>query len=105
MGKLFADIPEALTAAGELADRLSYTMADLGYRFPAYPVPEGESMASFLRKITQAGARLRYRPLEARRARQLGRGLDLIEQLPVAGNILILWDIVHFFRPAPVPPR
>src|SRR4051812_4680478 len=53
MASLFADLPEALHASGELADRLSYTMSDLGYRFPEYPVPEGESMASFLRKITQ----------------------------------------------------
>ncbi|MEO6237046.1 MAG: PHP domain-containing protein, partial [Vicinamibacterales bacterium] len=39
MGKLFADLPEALTASGELADRLSYSMDNLGYRFPEYPVP------------------------------------------------------------------
>src|SRR6185295_8829133 len=31
MTQLFADLPEALSASGELADRLSYTMADLGY--------------------------------------------------------------------------
>src|SRR5262249_37084526 len=61
MAKLFADLPEALAASGELADRLSYTMADLGYQFPEYPVPPGETMASFLRKIALAGARERYR--------------------------------------------
>ena len=57
MARLFADIPEAIRGTRELADRLEYTMADLGYRFPDYPVPRGETMASFLRKITQAGAR------------------------------------------------
>ncbi len=98
MGKLFADIPDALAASGELADRLSYTMADLGYRFPEYPVPAGESMASFLRKITQAGARERYRPLESRHARQIERELDLIERLDLAGYFLIVWDIVNFCR-------
>jgi error-prone DNA polymerase len=96
--KLFADIPEALTASGELADRLCYTMADLGYRFPEYPVPPGESMASFLRKITQAGARDRYRPIEPRHARQIERELDLIEKLDLAGYFLIVWDIVNFCR-------
>src|SRR6187455_1547452 len=30
MGKLFGDMPDALAAAGDLADRLSYTMEDLG---------------------------------------------------------------------------
>jgi error-prone DNA polymerase len=98
MGKLFADIPEALAAAGDLADRLVYTMADLGYRFPEYPVPQGETMPSFLRKITQAGARERYRPIEPRHARQLERELDLIEKLDLAGYFLIVWDIVNFCR-------
>ena len=32
-------------------------MADLGYRFPDYPVPPGETMASFLRQITWTSAR------------------------------------------------
>ena len=98
MATLFADLPEALHASGELADRLSYTMDALGYRFPEYPVPDGESMPSFLRKITQAGARARYRPIEPRHTRQLTRELDLIEKLDLAGYFLIVWDIVNFCR-------
>ena len=46
MTALFADHPEAITATRVLAERLEYTMADLGYRFPEYPVPSGETMAT-----------------------------------------------------------
>jgi error-prone DNA polymerase len=98
MARLFADMPEALAGTRELADRLEYTMADLGYRFPEYPVPRGETMASFLRKITQAGARERYRPYDDRARRQIERELDLIEKLDLAGYFLIVWDIVNFCR-------
>ena len=98
MERLFADHPRAVAASSELADRLHYTMADLGYRFPRYPVPEGETMASFLRKITQAGARERYRPYHERARRQVERELDLIEKLDLAGYFLIVWDIVNFCR-------
>jgi error-prone DNA polymerase len=98
MARLFSDLPHVLAATGELADRLGYTMADLGYRFPEYPVPPGETMASFLRKITQAGARERYRPIEPRHARQIERELDLIDTLDLAGYFLIVWDIVNFCR-------
>ena len=98
MARLFADIPEAITGTRELADRLEYTMADLGYRFPEYPVPRGETMASFLRKITQAGARERYRPYDDRARRQIERELNLIEKLDLAGYFLIVWDIVNFCR-------
>ena len=39
MAQLFADRPDALAGATRLAERLEYTMADLCYRFPSYPVP------------------------------------------------------------------
>src|ERR671912_512243 len=98
MGRLFADLPDALAGTRELAERLEYTMADLGYRFPEYPVPAGETMGSFLRKMTQAGARERYRPYDDRARRQIGRELDLIDKLDLAGYFLIVWDIVNYCR-------
>ncbi len=98
VARLFADLPGAVAAAGELADRLTYSMADLGYRFPEYRVPPGETMASFLRKITQAGARERYRPYREQARRQIERELDLIEKLDLAGYFLIVWDIVNYCR-------
>ena len=98
MARLFSDMPRAVAATAEVADRLSYSMADLGYRFPEYPVPAGETMASFLRKITQAGARERYRPYHERARRQVERELDLIDKLDLAGYFLIVWDIVNYCR-------
>ena len=98
MTKLFRDRPDALAAAGALADRLGYTMANLGYRFPAYPVPTGDTMISFLRAITEVGARERYRPYHERARRQIARELDLIEKLGLAGYFLIVWDLVNFCR-------
>ncbi len=98
MARLFADRPGAVAATRDLADRLAYSMADLGYRFPEYPVPPGETMASFLRKITQSGARERYRPYAEGARRQIERELDLIEKLDLAGYFLIVWDIVNYCR-------
>ena len=98
MVRLFHDFPEAVRASELLADRLQYTLADLDYRFPEYPVPLGETMASFLRKITLVGAHERYRPYSERARRQIARELDLIEKLKLAGYFLIVWDIVNFCR-------
>ncbi len=98
MGALFADLPRAVAASRDLADRLDYTLADLGYRFPDYPVPPGETQSSFLRKITEVGARDRYRPYHDRARAQVRRELDLIEKLNLAGYFLIVWDIVNFCR-------
>ena len=44
MARLFADLPAALGGARELAARLDFTLADLGYRFPDYPLPPGETL-------------------------------------------------------------
>src|SRR5688572_17351691 len=98
MAQLFADRPESLAGGEALAERLEYTMADLGYRFPTYPVPQGETEMSFLRLITEAGARERYRPYHEKARVQIARELDLIEKLHLAGYFLIVWDIVHYAR-------
>ena len=98
MAALFRDMPEALQTARDLADRLHYSMDDLGYQFPDYPVPPGETAASFLRAITLVGARERYRPFHDKARAQIARELDLIEKLGLAGYFLIVWDIVNFCR-------
>jgi error-prone DNA polymerase len=98
MAALFADCPAAVARTRELADRLRYTMADLGYRFPDYPVPSGETQVSFLRRIVEVGARERYRPYRDRARRQIARELDLIEKLDLAGYFLIVWDVVNYCR-------
>jgi len=96
MRELFADLPEAVDAAGELAARLDFTLADLGYRFPEYPLPAGETPSSHLRRLTWNGARTRFRPLTTRAQAQIEKELAMIEKLDLAGYFLIVHDIVRF---------
>ncbi|PYX99394.1 MAG: error-prone DNA polymerase [Acidobacteria bacterium] len=100
MEQLFADLPEAISNTVELSGRLKFTLKDLGYEFPQYPIPEGETMISFLRDRTREGMRRRYgqkrRDLRERAREQIDRELNLIEKLNLAGYFLIVWDIVRF---------
>jgi error-prone DNA polymerase len=114
MSELFADLPEAIANTVELSARLEFKLSDLGYEFPRYPVPEGETMMSFLRQRADEGARWRYgislfgdrvpqngfhnKDLQQRARRQIERELHLIEKLDLAGYFLIVWDIVRFCR-------
>ncbi|HPK66551.1 MAG TPA: DNA polymerase III subunit alpha, partial [Thermoanaerobaculia bacterium] len=98
MARRFHDLPAALAGTAELAARLDFTLTDLGYRFPEYPVPPGESASSWLRRVTWEGARSRFRPLTTRAQAQLERELALIEKLDLAGYFLIVWDLVTFCR-------
>jgi error-prone DNA polymerase len=103
MAQLFSDLPEAIANTSELSARLEYTLADLGYEFPRYPIPSGETMDSFLRKRAMEGVRLRYGPkndnqLFEKAQQQVQKELQLIEKLKLAGYFLIVWDMVRFCR-------
>ncbi len=98
MARLFADLPEAIAHTLEISSRLEFTLADLGYEFPRYPVPQGHTEMSFLRHLAEEGARLRYPPADERAHRQIERELALIEKLKLPGYFLIVWDIVRFCR-------
>jgi error-prone DNA polymerase len=103
MSQLFADLPEAIHNTTELSSRLKFTLKDLGYEFPKYPVPEGETMTSFLRQRTEEGARRRYngqhgKPSFEKARLQIEHELRLIEKLKLEGYFLIVWDIVEFCK-------
>lgn len=99
MARLFRDLPEAVAHTAELADRLQFRLTDLGYEFPHAPVPEGQTMASHLRNLVNAGATWRYggsSALASKARCQIGRELALIEKLKLEGYFLIVHDIVRF---------
>jgi error-prone DNA polymerase len=102
MRALFSDHPKAIANTVDLSSRLEFTLNDLGYEFPRYPVPEGESMISFLRERTWEGWQSQYgradADLKKRARRQIERELNLIDHLKLAGYFLIVWDLVDFCR-------
>ena len=98
MAQLFRDCPAALHATRTIADRCAFTLDDLGYRFPSFPVPPGESEQSLLAQLTWTGAAERYRPLHEKARRQIAHELDVIGRLGLAGYFLVVWDIVRFTR-------
>ncbi|MGI8771289.1 MAG: DNA polymerase III subunit alpha [Acidobacteriaceae bacterium] len=103
MARLFRDIPGAAEETIELSSRLGFELSDLGYEFPRYPVPDGETMDSFLRKRVVEGVQRRYGPkndrdLLERAKQQVEHELALIAKLGFAGYFLIVWDIINFCK-------
>ena len=60
MASLFRDVPHATENTVDLSSRLTFALDDLGYEFPRYPVPGGDTMDSFLRKRVAEGVARRY---------------------------------------------
>jgi len=98
MRELFRDLPESIENTSRLADRLAFSLENIGYEFPSYPVPSGHSMDSFLRTIVWFGAQQRYSAVSAPVKRQIEEELTLISRLGFPGYFLIVWDIVNFCR-------
>jgi error-prone DNA polymerase len=103
MTALFRDIPHATGNTAELSSRLNFELDDLGYKFPEYSVPEGDTMDSFLKKRAAEGVLRRYNPknnpdLLERAKKQVEHELALIAKLGFAGYFLIVWDIVNFCK-------
>jgi error-prone DNA polymerase len=98
MARLFSDLPEAIANTQLLSSRLKFTLNDLGYQFPKYPTPRGESQIHFLRERTHGGMLWRYGAENERARLQIERELAMIERLDLAGYFLIVWDIVRYCR-------
>jgi error-prone DNA polymerase len=103
MVTIFHDVPSATENTVELSARLGFALSDLGYEFPRYPVPDSDTMDSFLRKRVEEGVMRRYGPkrdpnLLERAKKQVAHELALIAKLGFAGYFLIVWDIVQFCK-------
>ena len=100
MAALFHDIPEAIANTRLLSSRLDFKLTDLGYQFPHYDVPAGQSMESFLRARVAEGVATRYgvkhKALLNKALAQVDRELKLIVHLGFEGYFLIVWDIIRY---------
>ncbi len=98
MRALFHDRPDAIANTEGLAERLTFSLENIGYEFPEFPVPDGHSMDSFLNTIVWFGAQQRYDAVSSAVKRQLKEELALIQKLGFSGYFLIVWDIINFCR-------
>ena len=98
MADRFADLPGAVANAGRLDARLEFTLEHLGYQFPGFPTPNGETMDAYLRERTFASAHERFGALPDNLLQQLNKELELIARLKFSGYFLIVWDICAWAR-------
>ncbi len=98
MRQLFPDLPEALANTVRLDARLEFTLENLGYQFPGFPTPRGETMDAYLRERTLTAAHERIGALPDKLERQINTELELIARLGFSGYFLIVWDICAWAR-------
>jgi error-prone DNA polymerase len=97
--KLFADAPGAVARTLEVAQRCTFSLAELRYRYPSERLPDGTTSAQHLRALAYAGAAQRAGgelEIPAAVRKQLDAELALIEELDYPGYFLTMYEIVSF---------
>ncbi|NUM56139.1 MAG: error-prone DNA polymerase [Candidatus Hydrogenedentes bacterium] len=94
---LYEDDSSAVMRTAEIADRCTFSLNEIRYRYPLERLPEDTTATEWLRTITFEGAAKRYggrTPYDV--TRQLGKELDLIHDLEYEGYFLTMWEIVRY---------
>jgi len=99
LAQMFAAFPGCLERTVEAADRCHFSLDELRYEYPEELAPPGETPITYLRRLTEAGARERYPGGASEKLRQLlEHELALIEELRYEAYFLTVWDLVRFAR-------
>jgi len=99
MAALFAEWPEALTNSLRIAERCTFDLAeDLGYHFPDYPVPEGETVDSYLEKVCYDAASKRYGRITPEVDARLREELARVRERGLSGFFLVYRQLLELAR-------
>lgn len=99
MRQLFMEEPELLQRTLEIAERCTFSLTELRYRYPGEKLPQGLSETDWLSHLTYEGIRKRYpgdSPPQV--VQQIKRELQLIQELDYGGYFLTMYEIVQFCR-------
>jgi len=111
MAELFADIPEAISNAYEIAKRCNVKMNLGTYYLPDYPIPDGETPGSYLQLVSQQGLaqRINSRGMRAPQSTRehydarLDFELNVINQMGFAGYFLIVMEFIAWAKENTIP--
>ena len=111
MTQAFYAWPQAIETAASIAEACDVQL-DLSQCFlPRYQVPQGYTLASYLRKLASEGLKRRFAESRDRgqvldeRAylSRLDSELTVIESMGFAGYFLIVWDFINFAKGRQIP--
>ena len=103
MAALFEDMPEALSATREIADRCNFEMKLGGRHLPSFPVDQGTTQRDLFRKLCADGVRALYPEMSPAITARLEMEMDVIERMGFIDYFLIVWDFIRHAREQGIP--
>ncbi len=101
MRKLFpiAEFGDACDNTLWIAERADVDLQFGNLLLPHFPVPEGETEVTYLRRLVEQGARERYGPEPGADAwERVEHELKIIEEMGFPAYFLIVWDLIRHAR-------
>ena len=98
MAALFPDQREAILNTRRVAEMVDLKLPLGDLRIPHFPVPDGETVETWLRKECEAGLVRRYGAITPELQKRLDYELGVIISMGYAGYFLIVADFVRFAR-------
>lgn len=97
LAQRFRDLPEALRNTLHIAERCQFSLDQLNFSMPSFPVPAPfRNMLEYLEHLTFLYAPARFPEVNARVVSQLRHELEVIGRHALEGYFLIVWDIMKF---------
>ncbi len=98
MTKWFAETPEAIENTARIANMCHLEMVLGKFVFPEFPIPEGETADSLLRRLAEAGLEKRGLADSPEATARLNHELEVIKMKGYASYFLVVEDLIRFAR-------
>ncbi|MDQ4100179.1 MAG: DNA polymerase III subunit alpha [Chloroflexota bacterium] len=98
MGRVFAEIPAALSNTIRIAEMCDLELGFKGYQLPKFDVPTGEPAPEYLRRLCEEGVRRKYDTVDDRIRERLDYELNVINSMGFTDYFLIVWDFVRYAK-------
>lgn len=103
MRAILGDFPGAIENTRVIADRCNVELTFGEHKLPSFDVPEGETAASYLRKLCEKALPERYAVVTDKERSRMDYELGVIDKMGFSDYFLIVMDFIHYAKSHGIP--
>lgn len=103
MRAILGNFPGAIENTRVIADRCNVELTFGEHKLPSFDVPEGETAASYLRKLCEKALPERYAVVTAKERSRMDYELGVIDKMGFSDYFLIVMDFIHYAKSHGIP--
>lgn len=103
MRAILENFPGAIENTRVIADRCNVELTFGEHKLPSFDVPEGETAASYLRKLCEKALPERYAVVTDKERSRMDYELGVIDKMGFSDYFLIVMDFIHYAKSHGIP--